>query len=273
MKTRCKCCLSPQLDYINEMLEQGLSFSTITARMKDVYNQVISKDSLANHKKHHMGKEGSEIDTAKDKPNLGKGDLPKMLNPPVSKLAALTRRIHVLELILARYLMLDGSHTSYVGYDLNGSHPHEVKRRDLLTSEMGDAETIEAGFNALVTDVIKKQREASGESATDDFKEEREELRQKHSEDAKRELAKAEAEIAKQEAEVAKINANKNLSPERILEKKRNDEEAAKWYAKNEAKKLKEAKEEVEAIAADQAAVREEIENQAAIMEMEDEGE
>jgi hypothetical protein len=267
------------------MLEQGLGFSTITARMLDIYQEVISKDSLANHKKHHMGKDGSKIEPAKDKSNLDKGDLTQMLNPPVSELAALTHRIHVLELILAKFLILDGSQTSYVGYDLNGSHPHDVKRRDLLTSEMGDAKTIEAEFNALVSSVVKKQREASGELEHDDFKKEREELQRKHLEDAKRELAKAEAEIAKQEAQVIKIKAGSNLTPDRLKEIRDNDLAASAWMKEKEAKeKAKQAKEANEAGMARQRAdaaaidgqadikaIVDVVDEEAAMLEMEDE--
>lgn len=225
-KTRCKVCLSPRKDYIEEMIRDEVPLKIISERMLDVYSEQISPDAVARHRANHMPQPHSNNDRVQevekeqkrgeDEPHSDKAtevDVEEeVAEDPLSKMEA---RLNVLEIVLAEQASTS-QYTGFTSYTLEGAHPHSISYKDIISKRMPGKKDIHGQYKALVASIKAKMVKDGGLILSDEsFIGPRAELLAKDTKRVKAELEEAEADLRQREQERKNFQAQMTQLVER----------------------------------------------------------
>jgi hypothetical protein len=215
MKTRCKVCLSAQKEYIEEMLTEGLPLIVISGRLEDVYEEIISTESLRRHRDNHMTNTRSESQRVEEVTGTDKNTVtlktltdPTVLpdeeveaDAPLSEMGALEARINALELILAD-VANPAQFLGFKSYNIAGEMNNSISYKDLVTELIPDKKDLHGQYMAIGEHIKARRVKEGGLILTDEsFIAPRAKLHKKSKAVAQRGLNKAMAELAKREKE------------------------------------------------------------------------
>jgi hypothetical protein len=224
------------------MLRIAVPYATITDRMREVYSETISADSLKNHRDKHMTSE-SDLGNVKGNPDNPTSD--KILTP-TEEIALLKGRVNALEIVSwvntnpIRY-------TGWVSYSMKGPTSHQITYQNIVEELMPNKHNVTDQYKAFVAGIKARRVEEDGEVLVDEFVEQRANLKAKNVEEAK---------IAAAEAEIQEGMANKEKARDKITD----------LTAEN-IREMEKAKKDLKAREAKHAAELKAIEETAAIME------
>jgi hypothetical protein len=215
MKTRCKVCLSPEKEYIEEMITDKVPLKTISERMLSVYGEQISRDAIARHRDHHMVEAHSNSDRAQEtvKPEKRGGDEARsdavteakheevIAEKPLSQMEALEARINNIEVIMAEERST-GSFTAFQSYTIGGETVHEISYKDLILSLHPNSGSIHKEYLAIAARIKAKRVLEGGLILSDEsFVKPRAELNAKRKKEASDGLEKAMADLEERQRE------------------------------------------------------------------------
>lgn len=208
-------CLSPQKDYLEEMIRDKVPLKIISERMLEVYNEQISSDAVARHRDNHMVQPHSNDDRVQeiDQGDKNAVDLEiikeatvlseeeDVVEAPLTPMEALEARVNALEILLAEQTST-GSYTGFTSYLMGGKREHSISYRDIVTELHPDKKDIHGQYVAIVARVKAKMVAEKGLILSDEeFIKPRAELNKKNKAEAEAGLKEAEEELRKREIE------------------------------------------------------------------------